>query len=119
MDVKSRLKNLMQFGYTLEQAIAEVVPGADVTLWRKLLAQPDKPPKKKAAKRTTSRSGPRKAKFYSTARIAGLGLVETLKRVNEKPVEAGNSWGGAPIPFDGVAPEVENWADDYGLEAIA
>jgi hypothetical protein len=83
MDVKSRLKNLIQFGYTLEAAIAEVVPGADVALWRKLLAQPDRPARKKTSKRTTSRSGPRKSKFYSTAHVVGMAMMEALERVNK------------------------------------
>ena len=37
-------------------------------------------------------------------------------------VEAGNSWedgGGVPIPFDGQPVPCEEWADDYGLEAMA
>jgi hypothetical protein len=38
-------------------------------------------------------------------------------------VEAGdgNSWGGAPIPFDGgsIAPHVQTTDERYGLEAVA
>ena len=85
--ILTQLKDLINLGFTVEQAVLTVVPGADVSFWQRVIAnEAAKQTNPKKTKKQTKRSGSRKpskrSSYASMQSALAWSTVELIERVN-------------------------------------
>jgi hypothetical protein len=88
--ILQQVTQLINTGSSLEQAIAAIIPGADLTIWQRRVAQAANPPKKakKNSRRRSSGSGqPSKRTNYASQVLSrGYAMAELTTRANTRSI---------------------------------